>query len=315
MHLSLFGAELITGEEAGRLVQLEQRIERGLQTFVDVGNALLEIRDGRLYRSTHGTFEDYCRERWGMKRQRAYELMDAATIAGNLSEFSDIVPARESHVAALARLAPDEQRVAWQEAVETAPNGRVTAAHVERVAEQFRPAAMPLAAANHAVSADPSYDGDEWYTPAAFLDLVHAVMGGIDLDPATCEEAQATVQAHRYFTKEDDGLACEWNGRVFMNPPYSTPAIQKFTAKVLEEFDAGRVTEAIVLTNNSSETRWFQSLLARCVVCFPASRLQFWRAGADVFGARQGQAVFYLGPNRDRFAETFAAEGTVVVAI
>jgi len=48
---------------------------------------------GRLYRVTHGTFQDYCRERWGIKRQRAYELMEAARIVSNLSEISDILPA------------------------------------------------------------------------------------------------------------------------------------------------------------------------------------------------------------------------------
>ena len=43
-----------------RLAELELVIERGLKTFVEVGAALLGIRDGRLYRETHATFEDYC---------------------------------------------------------------------------------------------------------------------------------------------------------------------------------------------------------------------------------------------------------------
>ena len=68
-----------------RLRLLEQVIERGLTTFVEVGNALLEIRDSRLYKDSFSTFEDYCRERWGMSRPRAYPLIEAAEIMSNLS--------------------------------------------------------------------------------------------------------------------------------------------------------------------------------------------------------------------------------------
>ena len=39
-------------------------IERGLETLVEVGNGLMQIRDGRLYQETHATFEEYCKERW-----------------------------------------------------------------------------------------------------------------------------------------------------------------------------------------------------------------------------------------------------------
>ena len=55
----------------GALTECEAVIERGLRTFVEVGEALLRIRDERLYRETHGTFEDYCRERWAMRREVA----------------------------------------------------------------------------------------------------------------------------------------------------------------------------------------------------------------------------------------------------
>lgn len=56
----------LTTTESSKLCQLESTIEAGLKTFVEVGSALMEIRDSRLYRQEFGTFEDYCRERWGM---------------------------------------------------------------------------------------------------------------------------------------------------------------------------------------------------------------------------------------------------------
>jgi hypothetical protein len=61
-----------------RLSELETTIERGLKTFVEVGNALAEIRDSRLYRESYATFEDYCRERWGMSKRHAVSCIAAA---------------------------------------------------------------------------------------------------------------------------------------------------------------------------------------------------------------------------------------------
>ncbi len=76
--------EIITGVEADRLAVLEEVIDRGVQTFIDVGNALAEIRDSRLYRQSHGRFEDYLRERWDMSRSRGYQLIDAAGVTRQL---------------------------------------------------------------------------------------------------------------------------------------------------------------------------------------------------------------------------------------
>lgn len=63
------------------LAELEQVIERGRQTFREVGGALTVIRDARLYLQTHPTFETYCRDRWGMSRPRAYQLIAAASVS------------------------------------------------------------------------------------------------------------------------------------------------------------------------------------------------------------------------------------------
>jgi hypothetical protein len=91
-------ANIITLDERSRLFQLEETIRQGLNTFVDVGNALLEIRDKRLYRQEYHTFEDYCREQWNMKQSRAYQFMDSAKVVGNLqsSTIVELLPINES---------------------------------------------------------------------------------------------------------------------------------------------------------------------------------------------------------------------------
>lgn len=119
-----------------RLTELETVIERGLQTFVEVGNALMEIRDGRLYLAEHDTFEDYCRGRWGFTRMRASQLIAAAEVVGNVNNCLQ-APANEAQARALVGLTPEQQREAWETALDTAPNGKPTAAHVERTVEGF----------------------------------------------------------------------------------------------------------------------------------------------------------------------------------
>lgn len=128
------------------LADCELRIERGLKSFIDVGQALAEIRDSRLYRATHATFEDYCAERWNLKRQRAYELMTAAAL---VSEFSDTdlpAPAKESHAAALAAVPEPERADVWRETVERT-NGKPTAAAVRAVQTERTQAPGPADAA------------------------------------------------------------------------------------------------------------------------------------------------------------------------
>ena len=126
-----------------KLEELEAIIGRGLQSFVEVGNALLEIRDSRLYRDTHPTFEAYCKERWGMSRFYAHRLIDGAKVVEMLPVGNR--PSREYQVRPLTKLPPEQQAEAWEAAVDTAPGGKVTAKHVaEVVNRRTRNPALPV---------------------------------------------------------------------------------------------------------------------------------------------------------------------------
>jgi hypothetical protein len=152
---------------------------------------------------------------------------------------------------------------------------------------------------------------NEWYTPEEYIERARQTMGGIDLDPASCLEANKIVRASEFFSREDDGLNHNWRGRVFMNPPYAQPYIQKFTEKLVNHVVAGEVTQAVALVNNATETKWGQLLLKHAAaVCFPAGRVKFWHPD-KISAPLQGQMIAYIGANIDAFKKSFNHTGVI----
>lgn len=155
---------------------------------------------------------------------------------------------------------------------------------------------------------------NEWYTPSVYIEAARATMGSIDLDPATCQVAQETVKAAKFFTIADDGLSREWFGNVWLNPPYSKDLIGKFATKVVEE--SARFDQAVVLVNNATETAWFQSMARACnAICLFSGRIKFHdRTGNPANTPVQGQAALYFGENVTGFMSSFDSLGIVVFA-
>jgi phage N-6-adenine-methyltransferase len=378
----------LTTTEQTRLTTCESIIEVGLSTFVDVGMALLEVRDSRLYRQQYATFEAYCSERWNMVASRARQLIAAANTVGNLGSVTTVTPANEAQTRELMGLSPDVQREVWQTAVETAPNGKITAAHVKTIvrlneAIAAAPEAVQDVVAQFGVSDADTVDeltrlhnsrrdtfaevaasgyiqpGDEeeavhisdgykavraaidqkvqihkslsgvpaalqmsvsneWYTPAQYIEAARWVMGGIDLDPASNPIANETVKAATYYTQADNGLAYEWEGRVWLNPPYgrdegeSNQAI--WSARLIEEYRAGRVTEAVLLVNAVTDRVWFAPLWD-FTICFTDHRIRFYDEDGEAGSPTHGNALIYLGEHKDRFVAAFRPFGPVVLEV
>jgi hypothetical protein len=123
--------------ESSKLAQCEEVIERGLDSFIEVGNALLVIREERLYRSDYDDFETYCEERWEISGRRARQLIGAVRTIANL-ESGTIVPKTESQVRPLVSLPPVKQKEAWESAIKSSKNGKPTAKQVAESVLQIK---------------------------------------------------------------------------------------------------------------------------------------------------------------------------------
>jgi ParB family chromosome partitioning protein len=154
---------------------------------------------------------------------------------------------------------------------------------------------------------------NEWYTPQRIIEAARAVLGGIDLDPASSLEANTVVGASRFYTREDDGLAQDWKGRVWLNPPYVSNLVERFSDKLRVEYVADRVEAACLLVNNATETGWWQrTIQVANAACFPKGRISYWHPGRVSKTPLQGQSILYFGPDTKAFNREFSQMGTVL---
>ena len=185
---------------------------------------------------------------------------------------------------------------------------------------------------------------DEYYTQEYIIDLVYRVLGHIDLDPASCMEANEVVKAKHIFTKETDGLTQVWFGNVWMNHPFhkgekacakkckkvnckksrkkgvkrrghciteDIPSNEMWINKLVNEYESGHVKEAICITFSSMSEAWMTPLLGY-LQCFPQGRIYYRKPDGTVEKqATKGSMFTYMGNNEDKFAEVFSEIGTI----
>lgn len=155
---------------------------------------------------------------------------------------------------------------------------------------------------------------NEWYTPVVYIEAVRAVMGSIDVDPASSDIANQVVEATVYYTVEDDGRLQSWQGNVWMNPPYAQPLISEFCELLIKKYLVGEVKQACVLVNNATETVFYQNMLKVCgAVCFIKGRVRFIDEQGKESGAPlQGQTILYFGERIAEFATMFEVFGVIL---
>ena len=127
-------------EQAIVLRRCEDTIQKGLTTFFEVGDALNTIKLNHLYRATHESFDDYCRERWGIGRAYANRVIQGARVAAEMAALAPDAadaprPSTEAHTRPLAPLPPDLREDAWDAALAAAKGGVPTGRQVLAAAQ------------------------------------------------------------------------------------------------------------------------------------------------------------------------------------
>jgi phage N-6-adenine-methyltransferase len=115
-------------------------------------------------------------------------------------------------------------------------------------------------------------DSEEWATPAWLFDELNRRFG-FTLDVCA---TPSNAKCRRFFTREQDGLAQEWTGVCWMNPPYGRP-IAKWIRKARLSALAGATVVALVPAR--PDTRWWQEdVAAASEIIFLKGRLKFGTA-------------------------------------
>lgn len=131
------GADLLAASEQTELIDCERIIGEGYTTFLKVGLALAKVRDAKLYRAEHKTFEAYCEKRWNFSRTHAYRLIASATIADALSPMGDIPDLNERQARELHGLDAETAAEVMASAVDE--DGVVTSESIREAREQIAP--------------------------------------------------------------------------------------------------------------------------------------------------------------------------------
>jgi hypothetical protein len=158
---------------------------------------------------------------------------------------------------------------------------------------------------------------DSWITPPDIIAKVKAVLGNIDLDPASSDHANKTVGAKHYYDVDRDGLTRDWSEcgkglKVYVNPPGGRGKPVAFWKKLVTEYESLNVDEAIFMGFSLEVLQTSQGKGVPSVghfpTCIPKKRIAFLGSGTSPTHAN---VIAYLGGFPERFAMIFREVGVI----
>lgn len=145
---------------------------------------------------------------------------------------------------------------------------------------------------------------DEWYTP---IEIINS-LGEFDLDPCA-PVVPLWKTAKVMFNKNDDGLAQNWGGRVWLNPPYSKPLINQFVSKMVEH------NNGIALLFNRLDSGLFQDVILKKAKSMKIlrKRIRFYKSDGTQGGSPGcGSVLFAFGDENDIMLKNNDLEGIYI---
>lgn len=315
-----------------RTTEIKALMKRAASDIIEIGQKLIEVKA----RLGHGQFTGWFEAELGLERTMATKFIQVAERFGavDMLKISTFAPS-----ALYLLAAPSTPESAREEAIERAGTGEqithaaarsIVAEHkapypdeedfltaYEQQIEEAEYGRQETQRRQQMTVITASSESNEWYTPQWIIDLARETMGGIDLDPASCPDAQAGIQARAYCAIGDDGFNQPWSGRVWLNPPYGTSGegAAGWALKLKREYDIGQVTAAVLLVKAAFGYNWFNDLWYTYPTCILRERVTFVSPvdGIARGPAKHATALIYFGPDVERFRSIFRPYGRVIL--
>lgn len=167
----------------------------------------------------------------------------------------------------------------------------------------------------------------EWYSPPYIVEAARVALGGkIDLDPASCAEANVIVRAERYYSKEraplyNGGELMRWDApSVFCNPP--SGLVNEFWFRMIDGYNKREFDQAIWIGYSLQQLQTLQRFKTTPLdfpICFPKKRIAFTSPAGDKKSPTHSNYICYLPPVGDclgvgveRFNRAFETIGRVI---
>ena len=145
---------------------------------------------------------------------------------------------------------------------------------------------------------------DEWYTPKFIMDS----LGEFDLDPCA-PSVPLFKTAEIMYNEFDDGLTQKWEGRVWLNPPYSRPLITKFMRRMTEH---NRGT-ALIFSRTDTELFHTEVFGKASAVKFLKGRIKFLKPdGTEAGSPGCGSVLIAYGEEDANILEVNELEGKFI---
>jgi len=203
----------LTKHDAERWSICRQVAKDGLDTYWEVGRALLEIKESRLYRAEFATFEAYCEQELKCTKTYANYMVQGVKVLASITPKNDnpgcqkqpILPSSTKQTRELAKAAPEDRSELWGDAVEAAGDGPVTAKHVKAAVDAKKP--KPLGRVEQSM-ADASA-------------AIKPIMADIQAIRRRCKElCDSGVAPYCHKQRLDGDLKNAWNG-LNLSKPYA----------------------------------------------------------------------------------------------
>lgn len=318
-----------------RTTEIKALMKRAASDIIEIGQKLIEVKA----RLEHGQFIGWFEAELGLERTMATKFMQVAERFGSVDmlKISTFAPSALYLLAAPSTpdSAVDDVMIRAEEGEPITHNLVRGIIHDHKHPAELYPDEEDFLTAYEQQIEEAEYDQqatqrrqqitvitgssetNEWYTPQWIIELARETMGGIDLDPASCPDAQSVIQAEAYCTASDDGFNQPWFGRVWLNPPYGTSGegAAGWAMKLIREYKLGQIETAILLVKAAFGYNWFNDLWYTYPTCILRERVTFVSPvdGIARGPAKHATALIYLGSDVERFRGVFRPYGRIIL--